>query len=118
MVEGLKRKSGGQPGNQNARKHGFYSQNLTEEEKLELESASDMDGLDQEMAILRVKFRALLTSSGMNFPLMIKIAEALARLYNAKNNNRRNDSTKIKEALTSVLEEFVVPGSQDSDPEP
>jgi hypothetical protein len=118
MVEGLKHKSGGQPGNQNARKHGFYSQYLTEEEKLALECASDLDGLDQEIAILRVKFRALLTSSGMSVPLMIKITEALARLYNAKNTNRRNDSTKLKEALTAVLDEFGVPGSQDSDPEP
>ena len=38
-------KRGAPKGNQNARKHGFYSQVLDETGKLNLEDARDMDGL-------------------------------------------------------------------------
>ena len=47
-------KRGAPKGNQNARKHGFYSRALTEAEKVELEEASYVEGVDQEIALLRI----------------------------------------------------------------
>jgi len=51
-----KRKSGGQPGNWNAFKHGFYSRRY---KPLELSDLSTVmiDGLDDEIALLRVIIR-------------------------------------------------------------
>ena len=43
-------KPGAPKGNQNARKHGFYSKALDEAEKLQLEEARGIDGLDEEIA--------------------------------------------------------------------
>jgi hypothetical protein len=39
---------------------GFYSRALDEAEKLELEEASHVEGIDEEIALLRVKLRELL----------------------------------------------------------
>jgi hypothetical protein len=47
------RKPGGQPGNKNAEKHGFYSRNFTKDETTRLES-SDRYSLDDELDLLRV----------------------------------------------------------------
>jgi len=46
----LKKKRGAPKGNQNARKHGFYSQALNESEKLRLEQARGIEGIDEEIA--------------------------------------------------------------------
>ena len=42
---------------------GFYSRALDEAEKLELEEASHVEGIDEEIALLRVKLRELLQES-------------------------------------------------------
>jgi hypothetical protein len=105
----IKRKTGGQPRNQNARKHGFYSKVLDSPEKHGLKYAVDLDGLDQEIAILRVKFRSLLAYDGSNLRLINQTAVTLGRLYSIKYGLSKNDSSKLKEAVTSVLEEFTLP---------
>ena len=43
-------KRGAPAGNQNARKHGFYSRVLDEEEQLDFEQATSVEGLDDEIA--------------------------------------------------------------------
>ncbi len=53
-----KRRPGGQPGNQNARKHGFYSRSVNPEHRKQLRAAADVEGLDQEIALLRQKIAA------------------------------------------------------------
>ena len=52
----MKRKRGGQPGNLNALKHGFYSRQFKDSEILDLEAIL-ADGLDDEIAMLRVTMR-------------------------------------------------------------
>ena len=47
-------------GNQNARKHGFYSRVLDEAQKLQLDQARKVEGIDEEIAIMRVKLLTLL----------------------------------------------------------
>lgn len=51
-----KRKRGGQPGNLNALKHGFYSRQFQDQELLDLEAIM-AEGLDDEIAMLRVAMR-------------------------------------------------------------
>jgi len=48
-----KRKRGGQPGNQNARKHGFYAVSLDEQGRSDLKKASSLEGIDEEVSLLR-----------------------------------------------------------------
>jgi hypothetical protein len=122
MAELIRRKTGAQPGNQNARKHGFYSQALARAEKHVLASAVGVDGLDQEIAIMRLKFRSLLAQDGQNLRLINQTAETLARLYQVKYSLTRTDVGKLKAAFDAVFSAFIVPeppapGGQDS-PQP
>jgi hypothetical protein len=112
----ITRKSGGQPHNQNARKHGLYSKFLSKDQKRRLKLAAGIDGLDQEIAILRLKFMDLLATEGQNARLINESAETLARLYNIKYSHGRNDISKLKEAVASVLEDFSIPHPPDSNP--
>jgi hypothetical protein len=112
----ITRKSGGQPRNQNARKHGLYSKVLSKDQKRRLKLAAGIDGLDQEIAILRLKFMDLLAAEGQNARLINESAETLARLYNIKYSHSRNDISKLKEAVASVLEDFSIPHPPDSNP--
>ena len=55
-----KHKRGCQPCNHNAHKHGFYFKRLTPEQLQGFDDALDISGLNQEIALLRVKLNALL----------------------------------------------------------
>ena len=54
-----KRKKGTQQGNLNALKHGFYSRQFQERELMDLEEI-DAEGLENEIAMLRVMMRRLM----------------------------------------------------------
>ena len=75
-----KRKSGGQPGNQNARKHGFYSNHFTPDQLKQLEDADDLRDLGPEIALLRVKLNALLDDPEVSTELLLRAVNSLARL--------------------------------------
>ena len=46
MSTGTDRKRGAPRGNQNARKHGFYSRILDQAERLDFEQATSVEGID------------------------------------------------------------------------
>ena len=79
-VEKPERKRGGQPGNQNARKHGFYSKQFTPEQIEQLEAADDLRDLGPEIALMRVKLNALLDDPDVSHELLIRAVNSLARL--------------------------------------
>jgi len=58
-----KRKRGGQKGNQNARKHGFYSLALNHDEICRFWNIVSQEHTDPEMAILRVKLLSLVDNA-------------------------------------------------------
>ena len=87
-----KRKPGGQPGNQNARKHGVYSKVLTPEEQRLLSLAS-IPGIDGEIALLRMKIRAIVKedrwpAEGLN-RTMHAICRAVRLRHNVASQQRR-----------------------------
>ncbi len=60
MPAKAKRKRGAPKGNQNARKHGFYAKVLDEAEEIDFELAAGVEGIDDEIALLRVKIKSLI----------------------------------------------------------
>jgi len=87
-----KRKPGGQPGNQNARKHGVYSKVLTPEAQRLLSLAS-IPGIDGEIALLRMKIRAIIKedrwpAEGLN-RTMHAICRAVRLRHNMASQQRR-----------------------------
>jgi hypothetical protein len=102
-------KRGAPKGNQNARKHGFYSQVLNESEQLQLEQARGIEGIDEEIAILRVKLRTLIDKQPDRFNLHLEAANTIARLVRTRYSITREQKKSLKEAITKVLTDIAVP---------
>ena len=104
-----KRTRGGQPSNQNARKHGFYSKVLDEAEQLDLELASGVEGIDDEIALLRVKIKSILENDPENIRLIMEATNTLARLIRTRYNITKEQKKGLKEAIGNVLRDVALP---------
>ena len=102
-------KKGAPKGNQNARKHGFYSRALTEAEKVELEEASLVEGIDQEIALLRVRLRELAQNEPDRLELHLEAANTIARLIRTRYQISKEQKKSLKEAIQKVLTDVAVP---------
>ena len=102
-------KRGAPKGNQNARKHGFYSHALSEAEKLKLEQARGMEGIDEEIAILRVKLGEVIEKEPDRLDLHLEAANTIARLVRTRYNITKEQKKSLKEAIASVLTEIALP---------
>ncbi len=105
----VKSKGGAPKGNQNARKHGFYSKVLDEAERLDFELATGVEGIDDEIALLRVKIKSILAHDPNNVKLIMQATNALARLVRTKYNISQKDKKGLKEAIGNVLRDIALP---------
>jgi len=117
MYHLLKRKSGGQPGNQNARKKNFYSKVLTPEEKIMFKYIDGADGIDREFNILRIKLWLLLSraETPQDLHLVNRTISTLGRLYKTMHSLGNNDISKLQKAFHNVFDEFALPPPPDPD---
>jgi len=88
---------------------GFYSRALDEAEKLELEEASHVEGIDEEIALLRVKLRELLEEQPERIDLHFEAANIIARLVRIRYQITKEQKKSLKEAIQKVLTEVAVP---------
>ena len=109
MSEVEKRKRGAPRGNQNARKHGFYSRVLSEAEQEDLERATAVEGIDDEIALLRVRIKSLVASDPDNIKLIMQATGTLARLLRTKHNIDKKDRQGLKAAIGNVLKDIALP---------
>jgi hypothetical protein len=96
-------------GNQNARKHGFYSQVLDEAQTLQLDEAREVEGLDEEIAVLRVKLLALINDHPDRIDLQVIAASTIAKLIRTRHIINSGQKKSLKDAMTRVLTEIAVP---------
>ena len=75
-----RRKRGAKPGNQNARKHGFYAKSMTPEQQDALVKARQADFLAEEIAMLRVTISALAADPDTDPDLILRAMSLLARM--------------------------------------
>jgi len=106
-----KRKRGGQKGNQNARKHGFYSATLSNEEISEFWSTIAAEGLEPHIALLRIKLRSGLEHDPGNRRVISDASRILAKWYSAKQGLGRTDRTRLKEVIVRILEQYQTGGA-------
>ena len=92
-----------------SRPRGFYSRALDEAEKLELEEASHVEGIDEEIALLRVKLRELLEEQPERIDLHFEAANIIARLVKTRYQITKEQKKSLKEAIQKVLTEVAVP---------
>jgi hypothetical protein len=109
MPEEAKRKRGAPRGNRKARKYGFYAKVLDEAEKLDFERAAGVDGIDDEIALLRVKIKSVLEKDPENIRLIMAATNALAGLVKTRYRITREQRKGLKEAIGNVLREVALP---------
>jgi len=107
--ERSRRTRGGQKGNQNARTHGFYSKTLTPEQQEALQDAAGLDGLDQEIAVLRLKIASIVENDPQNINVLMTAMSLLARLLQTKQLLDKQDRHKLVEAIQAVLRDVAAP---------
>jgi hypothetical protein len=105
----IKLKRGGQPGNRNARKHTFYTSALDDAQKRVLKQAASIQGLDEEVDILRIQLKAVILREPENARLISQIAVSLARLMQAREKIGKNDPHKLADAIRHVIEDIGIP---------
>ncbi|MFO7773196.1 MAG: hypothetical protein R6V59_04570 [Dehalococcoidia bacterium] len=88
---------------------GFYSCALDVVEQLELEEASNVEGLDEEIALLRVKFRKLVREEPERIDRQFEAANIIARLLKTQYQITREQKKSLGEAVQKVLTEVAVP---------
>ena len=109
MVEESKNKGGAPLGNQNARKHGFYSKVMGEAEKADFELAIELDGIDEEIALLRVKIKSLVEYDPQNIRLIMHAIDSIGRLIRTRFSIGKNDKKGLLDAVGNVLRDIVLP---------
>ena len=90
-------------------KRGFYGRALNEAEKLEMEEAREVEGLDEEIAMLRLNLRELIENEPDRIDLHLKATNTIARLIGIRYNITKEQRKSLKEAITRVLTEIAVP---------
>jgi hypothetical protein len=90
-------------------RRGFYLPALDDVSELKLEEARGVEGLDEEIAMLRLKLRDLLQEQPGEVDLHLRAATVLANLVRVRYAVSKEEKKGLKEAITRVLTELAVP---------
>jgi hypothetical protein len=99
----MKRKRGGQKGNGNARKHGFYSATLSPAQTQELWSITNLEGVDPEIALIRVKLQSSLQHDPGNRRVIREASRLLVEWYSQNYLLGATDRNYLKTVVESIL---------------
>ncbi len=95
--------------NGSARKPGFYAKVLDEAERLDLELACGVEGIDDEISLLRVKIKSILEKDPENIKLLMEVTNTLAKLVKTRYNISKEQKKGLKEAIGNVLKDIALP---------
>jgi hypothetical protein len=90
-------------------RRGFYLPTIDDVAALKLEEARGMEGLDEEIAMLRLKLRELLQEQPGEVDLHLRAATVLANLVKVRYAVTKEEKKGLKEAITRVLTELAIP---------
>jgi hypothetical protein len=100
----VKRKRGGQKANRNARKHGFYSGTLSPAETCQVWNITNLEGVDPEIAFIRVKLQSSLQSDPGNPRVIREASRLLVKWYSANYGLDPTDRRYLKTVVEDLLE--------------
>jgi len=100
----IKRRRGGQKGNRNARKHGFYSGTLSPAETCQLWNITNLEGVDPEIAFIRVKLQSSLQHDPGNRRVIREASRLLVKWYSENYELDATDSNYLKTVVENLLE--------------
>ncbi len=111
-----KKGEGGQPGNQNARTHGFYSHYLSGFTKEDVQRVGQMEGLEAEIALIRLKLRDLVDKYPDDSAIQLEAVRALAYLVKTQFQVTEEQGKSLRDAAAKVLSEILDPLNLDIKP--
>jgi hypothetical protein len=100
----IKRKRGGQKGNRNACKHGFYSGTLSPAETSQLWNITNLEGVDPEIAFIRVKLQSSLRHDPGNHRVIREASRLLVKWYSENYELDTTDRNYLKTVVENLLE--------------
>ena len=100
----IKRKRGGQKGNRNARKHGFYSGTLSPAETRQIWNITNLEGVDPEMALIRVKLQSSLEHHPGNRRVIREASRLIVKWYSAYYGLDATTGSYLKTVVQNLLE--------------
>ena len=110
MTEVSRQKKGGQKGNRNAIRHGFYARIFDEAEKVDFSIAAGVEGIDEEIALLRLEIKnAISGGDERNLILLVKASGALEKLIRTRYQITSTQRQGLKEAIGNVIKDVLVP---------
>jgi len=87
----------------------FYEVVLDEVERPRLRAALEIDGLDEEIALLRLRLRAAVEQTPEQVGIQLDLVSAIARLVKTRHQLSGEQKKSLKAAVSKVLEEVAVP---------
>ena len=94
---------------QSARSRGFYEKVLDEAEQLDFKLAHGVNGIDDEIALLRVTIKSILGDDPKNVKLIVDTTKTLERLIRTKYKITKEQRKGLKEAIGTVLRDIALP---------
>jgi hypothetical protein len=96
-------------GKRNSADRSLYSKALDEAEALDFEMAQGVEGVDDEIALLRTKIKSLLENDPDNVKLIMEATGALARLVMTRYRINADQKRALRDAIGSVLQGLAIP---------
>jgi hypothetical protein len=110
MEKKIKRKRGGQKHNRNAARQDYYSMILDSTEQRDLDVANGVEGIDEEIALLRFEIKQAISGGDeRNLLLLVKAASALEKLIRTRHKIKSDQRKGFKEAIGNVINDILIP---------
>ncbi len=91
-------------------RRGFYTRALDEAEQFDFVLAEGVEGIDDEIALLRVKIKSLMEQDPDDLKRIMRAMEALARLVQARYSITKTDQKiALKRAIDTVMRDVGEP---------
>jgi len=106
----IKRKRGAPKGNQNAIKHGYYSRTFSPADRFDLDIAADMEGVGEEIALLRFEIKKAITGGDMkNLAPLVQATVALEKLIRTHHRLFMEKRNSLKLVVENVVRNVLLP---------
>jgi hypothetical protein len=111
MVETFKRHRGGQPGNKNAVKHGFYSRNLNKAELLDYIHSAGIPGIEEELKMIHHELSNIAHGGGAaDLSLLLKGLAVLEKMLFVSREISAVRNQRLKDAIATVMKDVMPVG--------
>ncbi len=81
----------------------FYGSALDEAERLQLQEAEKIEGLDHEIAVLRVKLRSVIEFHEEDIPLMLRGIDLLVKAVSARYRLSKKAEEDLADSLAGLI---------------